>query len=457
MFNTMAKFNAPVITSHCDRKIVPGAAVFSAYFIITFVFMLLCNSVIAAEININSTRVGLTEDYTRITLESDQPLQYELSMLDNPGRVVIDLNNVALTSILKNLPAQVHATDPFIQRIRIGRFKPHVIRLVFDLKIHVVPRTFVLEPADDHDHRLVLDIYQPEKAAEVNVQDQLEADDLEQLIASIYQQNNAPTKQHHSTQSHTQSFHAAQNRKPSVPRTITVAIDAGHGGKDPGAVGNKGTHEKNITLAIAKKLKLRIDQEPYMRAILTRTGDYYISLPQRRAKARKANADLFVSIHADGSKKIHPRGSSVYTLSETGATSTTARWLAKKENSVDRDLMGGVDITTKSTDIKELLLDLSLSATINDSVKLGEHVLKEIGNINHLHKKHVEQAGFDVLKSPDIPSILVETAFLTNPSEEQKLRSSTYQNKMADALFSGIKQYFAASPALARTEIAQVK
>ncbi len=457
MFNTMAKSNAPVITSRCGGNTVRTTSGFSAYLIIALLFLLFCKSVIAAETTISATRVSLTADYTRITLESSQPIQYELSMLNNPGRVVIDLANVALTPTLKNLPTQVHATDPFIQRIRIGRFKPHIIRLVFDLKTYVVPRTFVLEPADSHGHRLVLDIYQPEKAAEINTRDQLEVDDLDQLIASFYQDNNAPATQHRPTQPQSKSFYAAQNRKPTVPRTITIAIDAGHGGKDPGAVGNKGTYEKNITLAIAMKLKLRIDKEPHMRAVLTRTGDYYISLPQRRAMARQANADLFVSIHADGSEKIHPRGSSVYTLSETGATSTTARWLAKKENRVDRELMGGVDITTKSSDIKELLLDLSLNATINDSVKVAEHVLKEIGGINHLHKKHVEQAGFDVLKSPDIPSILVETAFLTNPGEEQKLRSRTYQNKMADALFSGIKRYFAASPALARTEMAQVK
>ncbi len=238
---------------------------------------------------------------------------------------------------------------------------------------------------------------------------------------------------------------------------IIVAIDPGHGGKDPGAVGYQGTHEKDVTLAIARKLKERIDKEPNMRAVLTRTGDYYISLPQRRINARRANADLFVSIHADANPKSHAHGSSVFTLSEHGATSTTASWLADKENSVDNDLMGGIDITSKSKDIKELLLDLSLNATINDSVKLAEHVLRQLGDINHLHKKGVEQAGFAVLKSPDIPSILVETAFLSNPKEEEKLRNNTYQNKMADAVFVGIKNYFASNPALTRAEIAQVK
>ena len=211
-------------------------------------------------------------------------------------------------------------------------------------------------------------------------------------------------------------------------------------------------------MAIARKLKERIDKEPNMRAVLTRDGDYYISLPQRRINARRANADLFVSIHADANPNSHAHGSSVFTLSEHGATSTTASWLANKENSVDSDLMGGIDITSKSKDIKELLLDLSLNATINDSVKLAEYVLKQLGGINHLHKRNVEQAGFAVLKSPDIPSILVETAFLSNPKEEEKLRSKNYQDKMADAMYLGIKKYFADNPALARAaEMAQVK
>jgi N-acetylmuramoyl-L-alanine amidase len=242
-----------------------------------------------------------------------------------------------------------------------------------------------------------------------------------------------------------------------VPRIIIVAIDPGHGGKDPGAIGNQGTQEKDVTLAIARKLKERIDKEPNMRAVLTREGDYYITLPQRRINARRANADLFVSIHADANPKSHAHGSSVFTLSEHGATSTTASWLANKENSVDTDLMGGIDITSKSKDIKELLLDLSVNATINDSVKLAEQVLKQLGDINHLHKRNVEQAGFAVLKSPDIPSILVETAFLSNPKEEEKLRNKTYQNKISDAVFVGIKNYFANNPALARAEVAQSK
>ena len=449
----MAKPNTYVIASQCDSVVVSKTPRFLATILISAFFFLFCKPVLAAETSVNAARIGLTPEYTRITLESNQPIQYELSMLNNPGRVVIDLVNVALTPILENLPAKVQDSDPYLQKIRIGRFKPNVLRIVFDLKKQVVPRTFAIEPTENFGHRLVLDIYQPEKAANTHS----ELNSLDQLIAKIYKRDSDKPSTHTHPPQLTKSYHAAQNRKPISPRTITIAIDPGHGGKDPGAIGNKGTHEKNITLAIAKKLKARIDREPYMRAILTRKGDYYITLSERRAKARDANADLFVSIHADGSKNTHPRGSSVYTLSETGATSTTARWLAKKANSVDSDLMGGVDIMTKSSDIKELLLDLSLNATINDSVKLAEHVLNEIGGINHLHRKTVEQAGFDVLKSPDIPSILVETAFLTNPSEEQKLRSHSYQKKMAEALFSGIKRYFAANPALARTEMAQAE
>ncbi|SFE55768.1 N-acetylmuramoyl-L-alanine amidase [Nitrosomonas sp. Nm166] len=434
-------------------------------------------SALAAATAIKSVHVGLTPDYTRITLESNQPLQHELSMLSNPYRVIVDLNNIKLSPVLMALPQKVDAIDPFVQKIRIGQFKPDVIRLVFDLKANVVPRTFVAAPKDNVGHRLILDIYHPDKAAKADLNTTTDADKsanfetdiLDELVATLIQDSSHPKafpaqlnrpppkpQAYQAKQSH--SPPTAQNRKPTaIPRKIIVAIDPGHGGKDPGAIGSQGTHEKDITLAIARKLKERIDKEPHMRAVLTRDGDYYISLPQRRMNARRANADLFVSIHADANPKSHAQGSSVFTLSEHGATSTTASWLANKENSVDNDLMGGIDITSKSKDIKEILLDLSLNATINDSVKLAEYVLKQLGDINHLHKRNVEQAGFAVLKSPDIPSILVETAFLSNPKEEEKLRSSHYQNKMADAVFLGIRNYFANNPALTRAEMAQAK
>ncbi len=434
---------------------------------------------------IKSVHVGLTPDYTRITLESNEPLQYELSMLDNPHRVIMDLRNVKLTPALNALPQKVDAIDPFVQKVRIGQFKSDVIRLVFDLKANVVPKTFVVAPNNNMQHRLVLDIYHPDKAGKIPDNTRIDnmagtdhdADVLEDLVTSLSQpvrhakvQAAAPTPQSHqpprpkplvspAKQNGNTASSKNQERKAAtkVPRMLVVAIDAGHGGKDPGAVGSLGTHEKDVTLAIARKLKERIDKEPNMRAVLTRDGDYYISLQQRRINARRANASLFVSIHADANPKPHAHGSSVFTLSEHGASSTTASWLANKENSVDNDLMGGIDITTKSKDIKELLLDLSVNATINDSVKLAEQVLKQLGDVNHLHKRQVEQAGFAVLKSPDIPSILVETAFLSNPREEEKLRNHTYQNKLADAVFSGIKSYFIKNPAIAQTEMARVK
>ncbi|WP_292993507.1 N-acetylmuramoyl-L-alanine amidase [Nitrosomonas sp.] len=482
MLDTVKKSENSVIAYFNGSRLASVEYVFLTCFILIFLF--LSQPVLAADTTVQSVRVGLTPDYTRITLESNQPLEYELSMLENPHRVVIDLSHTKLSQALASLPQKVDAIDPFVQKIRVGQFTPHVIRLVFDLKSNVVPRTFVIEPKENFAHRLILDIYHPDKATKADLNARVnpaatadfENDVLDELVATLVQDGNklktnqTPLIRPHSPKPQLNqakqpgSFQAAQNRKPSaapqkslVPRIIIVAIDPGHGGKDPGAVGYQGTHEKDITLAIARKLKERIDKESNMRAVLTRDGDYYIPLPQRRINARRANADLFISIHADANPKAHAHGSSVFTLSEHGATSTTASWLANKENSVDNDLMSGIDITSKSKAIRELLLDLSLSATINDSVKLAEYVLKQLGGINHLHKRNVEQAGFAVLKSPDIPSILVETAFLSNPKEEEKLRSKNYQDKMADAMYLGIKKYFADNPALARSEMAQVK
>lgn len=482
MLDTVKKSENSVIACFTDSRLASVEYVFLTCFILILLF--LNQPVLAADTTVQSVRVGLTPDYTRITLESNQPLEYELSMLENPHRVVVDLRHTKLSPALTSLPQKIDAIDPLVQKIRVGQFTPHVIRLVLDVKSNVVPRAFVIAPKENIAHRLVLDIYHPNKAgkADLNVRvdpaaiADFETDVLDELVATLVQDSNkqktnpTPLIRPHSPKpqlnqiKQPDSFPAAQNRKPSTtpqkslaPRIIIVAIDPGHGGKDPGAVGNQGTHEKDVTLAIARKLKERIDKEPNMRAVLTRTGDYYISLPQRRINARRANADLFISIHADANPKSHAHGSSVFTLSEHGATSTTASWLANKENSVDNDLMSGIDITSKSKAIRELLLDLSLSATINDSVKLAEYVLRQLGGINHLHKRNVEQAGFAVLKSPDIPSILVETAFLSNPKEEEKLRSKNYQDKMADAMYLGIKKYFADNPALARSEMAQVK
>ena len=236
-------------------------------------------------------------------------------------------------------------------------------------------------------------------------------------------------------------------------RLVTVAIDAGHGGEDPGARGSNGTLEKEVTFSIAKRVKAKIDQEENMRAVLTRDGDYFVPLGARVVKARKVSADLFVSIHADAFNKPDARGSSVFALSENGATSAAARWLAKREN--DADLIGGVNIDVKDKYLKQTLLDLSQTATINDSMKLAKAVLSELGGINTLHKGAVEQAGFAVLKAPDIPSILVETAFITNPEEEARLGDDAYQDKIAEAIVAGIKRYFANNPPLARSKLAR--
>ncbi len=235
---------------------------------------------------------------------------------------------------------------------------------------------------------------------------------------------------------------------------MIIAIDAGHGGEDPGAVGKYGSHEKNVTLAIARRVKALIDETPNLHGVLIRDGDYFIPLGTRVAKARQVQADLFISIHADAFIRPDARGSSVFALSEHGATSAAARWLAKKEN--DADLIGGVNIAVKDPYLARTLLDLSQTATINDSMKLAKQVLQELGGINDLHRGFVEQAGFAVLKSPDIPSILVETAFISNPVEERRLTDADYQTKLAHAILNGVKHYFSQNPAVAKPRIAQI-
>ncbi|WP_090962457.1 N-acetylmuramoyl-L-alanine amidase [Nitrosospira sp. Nsp18] len=398
-----------------------------------------------ADIKVSSVRIWPAPEYTRLTLESPLPIRYSLSIVKNPDRVAIDLEQVVLTPELEKLADRIDATDPYIQAVRIGRFKPGILRLVLDLKTQAVPQAFVLKPVGDYGHRLVLDIYP------VVPPDPLMALLNENTTATLQSDANPDTNINSKAETRSARTSASKKHKPEMIRLITVAIDPGHGGEDPGAISQRGTHEKNITLAIAKKLKAKIDKEPNMRAALTREGDYFISLPMRLVKARQLNADLFVSVHADAFIKPHARGSSVFALSERGATSAAARWLAKKEN--DADLIGGVNLDIKDPYLKQTLLDLSQTATINDSLKLGREVLSEIGDINHLHKSSVEQAGFAVLKSPDIPSILVETAFISNPDEEKKLKDTAYQDKLADAILAGIKRYFANNPPLSRSRM----
>ncbi|PCI55720.1 MAG: N-acetylmuramoyl-L-alanine amidase [Methylophilaceae bacterium] len=397
---------------------------------------LLCLSVSAIAANaVTATRVWPADAYTRVTFEAAQPLKYQTFTLKNPERLVLDIEDIALNSVLNALSAKILSSDPYIKKIRIATYQKHVVRVVVDLKQEVNFNVFTLKPVGEYGNRLVLDII-PTKDPLMAMLDKLNQEAEPKPIIEPLPNTHKPPKE-----------------SPEKIRMITIAIDAGHGGEDPGARGANGSYEKDITLAIAKKLKAEVDAEPNMRGILTRSGDYFVSLGGRVVKARKIKADLFISIHADSFTKSSARGSSVFALSERGATSATARYLAKKEN--QSDLIGGVSLRDKEPILARTLLDLSQAATINDSLKLGKAVLGHVGKVNRLHKKHVEQAGFAVLKSPDIPSILVETAFISNPEEERKLKSSKHQTKLAKSILKGIKTYFAANPALARIVVGE--
>ena len=388
-----------------------------------------------------AARTWPAPDYTRFTLESEEALKYTVLSLKDPERLATDLEDIEVTPALTGLAEKIGANDPYVKSMRIGRFKPGVVRVVLDLKSEIKPQVFTLAPVGDYGHRLVIDVYPLEPPDPLLVF-------LDKLQTS--QEDGAPSAGADSTGRAPAGRQAP--RRPDAARLIIVALDPGHGGEDPGALGRRGTHEKTVTLAIAQKLKARIDQEPNMRAVLTRDGDYYLPLQMRVEKAQRVRADLFVSIHADAFIRPHARGASVFTLSEKGATSAAASWLANRENAAD--LIGGVNTQGKDRYLKMTLADLSLTAQINDSLKAGRAVLAELGGINDLHKSDVEQAGFAVLKAPDIPSILVETAFISNPEEELRLRSTAYQNKVAEAIFNGIKRYFAKNPPQPRDRIA---
>jgi N-acetylmuramoyl-L-alanine amidase len=428
---------------------------------IALAFLLVAAASVHAEIGITSARVWPADDYTRVTLESAGPVKYQFLAVKNPDRLVIDLEGVDVNSALEGLAAKVASNDPYIKLVRVARNKPGVVRVVLDLKSEVKPQIFTLLPYGEYGHRLVLDIYplQPADPLMALLEKKEAAPDApkekapELAIAATPESPEKPAEIAKPADKPARTEMRAW--KPEVSRLITIAIDAGHGGEDPGALGKKGSREKDVTLAISRRLKAQVDAEPNMRGVLIRDGDFFIPLNGRVIKARNVKADLFVSIHADAFVKPDAHGSSVFALSERGATSAAARWLAKKEN--EADLIGGVNIDVKDVYLKQTLLDLSQTATINDSLKLGKAVLGELGGINRLHKSSVEQAGFAVLKSPDIPSILVETAFISNPEEEKKLSDSDYQDKMAAAILSGIKSYFAKNPPLARSKMARAE
>jgi N-acetylmuramoyl-L-alanine amidase len=362
-------------------------------------------------------------DYTRLTLESKSPLNHTMFAVKDPERLVLDLETDELSPALAELNGKVAAEDPHIQGLRVAHNRPGVVRVVLDLKTAILPQVFTLKPIGEYGHRLVLDIYPV-----------VPHDPLAALIQETEKKraSTAPAAP------------GAAPAKPAVARLATVVIDPGHGGEDPGALGRRGSREKDVTLGIARRLKALVDAEPDMRALLTRDGDYYLSLQARVDKARRVRADLFVSIHADAFIRPHARGSSVFALSERRATSEAARWLANREN--DADLIGGVNLDVKDRHLAQTLLDLSQTATIDHSLRLGNAVLRKLGAVNTLHKPQVEQASFAVLKAPDIPSILVETAFISNPEEEKRLNDEQYQQRLARAILDGIRDYFAKHP-----------
>jgi N-acetylmuramoyl-L-alanine amidase len=413
-----------------------------------------------ATMQVRSIRVWPASEYTRVTFESATLLKYQQFFVKNPERLVIDIENIELGPALRELAAKVGSDDPYIQSVRVGVNRPNVIRVVLDLKTEVKPQVFAVPPAGEFGYRLMLDIY-PAKPADPMLA--LLNDDVAAFgngnsapdVGSKDKADAAPTAP--AAPAPSKDSKPGSTEKPSVgkappaakkARPFVVVIDPGHGGEDPGAIGRRGTREKDIVLIIAKKLKDKLHSDPQYRVALTRDADFFVPLNMRVQRARKLRADLFVSVHADAFVTPQANGSSVFALSERGATSTAANWLADKENNAD--LIGGVNLNVRDTHLARTLLDLSQTAQINDSLKIGRLVLAEMGEINHLHKAHVEQAGFAVLKAPDIPSILIETAFISNPDEERRLRDPAYQDKLAEAIADGIRAYFRKNPALAR-------
>ena len=444
--------------------------------------LLLGTQQIARGASILAVRVWPAPEYSRVTIESDTKLVAKQFFVTTPPRLAVDIEGIDLSPELRELVAKVKPDDPNIAGIRVGQNAPGVVRLVVDLKQAAQPQVFTLPPIAAYQHRLVFDLYPAEPV-----------DPLEALIAERLRDTTPaaptagattplPAKPHepadplgeliaqHADRPGPSATPAPAEPTPAAPpvaanrpggratatqtdRIIIVALDPGHGGEDPGAIGPAGTREKDVVLRVAHLLRDRINATTVggnpMRAFLTRDGDYFVPLGTRVEKARRVQADLFVSIHADAFTTPAARGASVFALSQSGASSTAARWLANKENQAD--LVGGLNVQSKDRHVQRALLDMSTTAQINDSLALGTVLLGEIGNIGRLHKPRVEQAGFAVLKAPDIPSVLVETAFISNPEEEARLRSSAYQQQLADALMRGITRYFAKNPPLARS------
>ncbi len=405
-----------------------------------------------------AVRVWPAADYTRVTIESDAALVARHTLFGAPDRLVIDIDGLELSPQLRELVGKVRADDPYIAGLRVGQFQPRLVRLVIDLKQAAAPQVFSLAPVAAYRHRLVFDLYPAEARdpllALIREKEQAEReaatavrDALGEFIGRV-----------ESGQIARAASAPAQTPVPKPPspeavrkveRLIVVALDPGHGGEDPGAVGRGGLREKDVVLAVALQLRERLNAQPGMRAFLTRDADFYVPLADRVKKARRVQADLFVSIHADAFMTPAARGASVFALSQGAATSTAARWIASKENAAD--VVGGVNVKVgNDVQVLRTLLDMSTTAQIKDSLRVGHEVLGQLDRVGRLHKPRVEQAGFAVLKAPDIPSILVETAFISNPDEEAKLADPDYRLRLVEALTTGIKHYFAKHPPLAR-------
>lgn len=426
--------------------------------------LLLGRGELAFGADIVAVRMWPAEDYTRVTIESDTPLDARHFLTpDGPDRLVVDVNGLELSATLRELVGKVQPDDPFVAGVRVGQFQPRVVRLVFDLKQIVKPQVFTLAPVAAYKHRLVFDLYpqQPRDPLMALVADKTRpvaavppsglsagkaASEINDSIGEFIGKLGQPPR---AVATSPEPAAAPQSSKSSRPqRMIVVALDPGHGGEDPGAIGPSGLREKDVVLQIARQLRERINAMPNMRAMLTRDRDFFVPLHERVEKARRVQADLFISLHADAFPNPDARGASVFVLSERGASSASARLMASKENA--SDFIGGINVRTRDSGVMQTLLSMSTAAQIKDSLRLGAEMLGRIGRVGRLHKPHVEQAGFAVLKAPDIPSILVETAFISNPEEEQRLKDPQYQDKLVEALMTGMERYFSKNPPLAR-------
>jgi N-acetylmuramoyl-L-alanine amidase len=442
-----------------------------------------------------AVRIWPAADYTRVTIESDQVLNAHHFVAEDPYRLVIDIDSLELSPALRDMVGKVRPDDPFIAGVRVGQNQPRVVRLVVDLKQPVAPQQFALAPVAAYQNRLVFDLYpvrsqdpllallhgkeQAENAAAKSVQDAL-GEFIGRMPGGAsgpavgggpgngatrvapapatpppVAEAGSPAPRGAGVDTSAMELQAPFAARPLTPdekrkvdRLLVIALDPGHGGEDPGAIGPSGLKEKDVVLAIAMQLRERLNAKPGVRVLMTRDSDFFVPLGERVRKAERVQADLFVSIHADAFLTPAARGASVFALSQGGASSAAARWMANRENASDS--VGGVSVKVKDAQVMRALLDMSTTAQIKDSMRVGNEVLSRIGKVGKLHRGQVEQASFAVLKAPAIPSILVETAFISNPQEEDKLRDPDYRRQLVEALFTGIDRYFAKNPPIAR-------